>query len=661
MALSDGIRAGAAYIEIYTRDSRLVAGLEAAERRLKAFGSSITAVGKTLMGLGVAGITPLLATTAIFSEMGDKLAKMSVRTGISVESLSELGYAADQSGADLETLEAALRRMQKQITEADGGAEGSIETFEELGLSIEELASLSPEKQFERIADRLSEIEDPTRRAAMAMEVFGKSGTKLLPLLSDGVSGIDALREQARKLGLTISTEDAKAAEYFGDTLDDLWKTLKSTAFIIGATLAPFLIQAAKGMTRVVVVATDWVSKNRELVVWVFKIALAAVAAGVALIALGVTITGIGAAFGLVAMVITGIGSAIAMLGSLVAALLTPIGLVSVGVIALAGYLVYASGIGGQAIEALSRVFGALRADALAAFQGISDALAAGDLALAAKILWLTLKLEWQKGIHWLQETWIGFKDIFLAVWTEAVFGLSKTLTNAWAGLQSIWTESVAAMSSSWALFSSGAVSAWRGAQNVIARGIVRLMGMLDESIDVEATIQTLQDDMQREEQNRSRDTAQRLAGIETTRQERQTNIEQQRTGTLAALDEDRERTYAERNQRFGDELRASEEALTAARQEWQAALSEAATKRAESDAWSATLSQQPELDLEGLDGLLESTARNVDVVGTFNPLAAANLGSDSLNERTARASEQVAANTKRLVQEAQNGGLVFG
>lgn len=661
MALSQGIRAGAAYVELYTKDSRLVKGLQAAEKKLKAFGAGITSIGTKLAGLGAGVVTPLLATTNVFASMGDTLAKMSARTGVSAESLSELGYAADQSGADLETLEAALRRMQKQVVEAAGGSETAAESFERLGISVSDLASLSPEGHFKLIADRLSQIQNPTLKAALAMEVFGKSGTKLLPLIANGTQGIEQLQEQARQLGLTISTEDAKAAEFFGDTLDDLWKVLKSTAFTIGSALAPLLIEAAKAMTRIVVTVTDWIKQNKDLVVWVFKIAAAATAAGVALIALGTAISGIGAALGAIATVATGIGAAIATLGSIIAAILSPIGLVIAGVVALAGYLLYVTGVGEQALNWLAGVFTDLKNDALAAFQGISDALAAGDIGLAAKVLWLTLKMEWQKGINWLQEKWIGFKEAFLSVWTEAVFGLSRIMTNAWAGLQSFWSETVAAMSTAWAVFSSGAVSAWTGAQNFIAKGIVHLMGMLDDSVDVEGTLAVLQEDFQREQQSRQRATNQQLAGIETGRQRRQSEIEGQRTGTLDVLEQDRQRAQADRQRQFDADLKESEDALAAARREWEDALAEAASKRTEAESHtSPDRVKQAEMDLSGLDELIDTTQRKVDVVGTFNPLAAANLGVDSLNERTAKASEQVAANTKRLVQEAQHGGLVF-
>ena len=103
---------------------------------------------------------------------------------------------------------------------------------------------------------------------------------------------------------------------------------------------------------------------------------------------------------------------------------------------------------------------------------------------------------------------------------------------------------------------------------------------------------------------------------------------------------------------------------LEKAKGEWRAALGEAAQKRAETSPGSPSkfsLSGLGLPDLGSMDQTLADTKKKTDVVGTFNPIAAMNLGSDSLGERTARATEEVATNTKKLVQRADRGGLVFG
>ena len=66
--------------------------------------------------------------------------------------------------------------------------------------------------------------------AALALEVFGRSGTGLLPMFAQGAAGIERLQAEARRLGLMMSGEDARAAEQFNDTLDALWKTVKMGA-----------------------------------------------------------------------------------------------------------------------------------------------------------------------------------------------------------------------------------------------------------------------------------------------------------------------------------------------------------------------------------------------------------------------------------------------
>lgn len=232
MAARQGIRAGRAFVELFADDSQLVRGLRRAEKKLKAFGASIRKLGLVVAGIGTAILTPLAASVRLFTTLGDQTAKMAQRTGLSVEALSELRFAASQAGIDLETLENTVRRMQRSISDAGRGLSTATEALGDLGLTFSDLDGLSPEAQFNLLADRVSRIDDATRKAAIAMTIFGRSGTQLLPLFAQGSAGIGALRAEARRLGLTMSGEDAKAAEDLEDALDRLWAVVKMGAFI---------------------------------------------------------------------------------------------------------------------------------------------------------------------------------------------------------------------------------------------------------------------------------------------------------------------------------------------------------------------------------------------------------------------------------------------
>ena len=251
MASAKGIRAGRAFVELFADDSKLVRGLRRAEKRLKAFGDRIRNLGLKIAGLGTAMLAPMLGAAKAFGSMGDQVAKMAKRTGLSVEALSELRFAASQTGTSLEALETGFRRMQRSIYDAGRGLSTQTDALADLGLTYEDLAGLSPEEQFKKLAEAISRVEDPTRKAALAQALFGRAGTQLLPLFAQGAKGIEALQAEARRLGLTMSGEDAKAAEEFTDALDALWKVVKMGVFNVGAALAPVLQQVAETFTWV--------------------------------------------------------------------------------------------------------------------------------------------------------------------------------------------------------------------------------------------------------------------------------------------------------------------------------------------------------------------------------------------------------------------------
>lgn len=429
MANSSGIRAGQAFVELFADDSRLVRGLRNASRRLKQLGRSVTSIGRRIMLAGTAAIGSAFAAAKVFGSMGDTVQKMAKRTGLSTEALSELSFAAEQSGTDLESLENGLRRMQRTIGDALDGLSTAEDALARLGLSVQQLLGLAPEEQFKLIADRIARIEDPTLKAAAAMEVFGRSGTMLLPLIEQGTAGIEALQKEARELGLTISTEDANTAAEFTDAMNRLWRVVKSGAFALGAAFAKSLTKFADKAAKAIKKVVDWVRENRTLVVTVLKLAAAVTAGGVAVMLFGYVLSGLGMVLGLLATAIAGVISAIKLLVSAFALLLSPIGAIGAALLVLGGYMAVVSTKGGDALSWLGQQFATLREEATAAWQGIASALASGDIGLAARILWLTLKMEWQKGIAWLTEKWIGFKETFMATATEAVYGTASILT----------------------------------------------------------------------------------------------------------------------------------------------------------------------------------------------------------------------------------------
>jgi len=663
MASSSNIKAGAAYIELSTKDSRLVKGLNDAAKRLDAFGKSLQGIGTKMAMLGAGVVTPLAGAAKVFADMGSDMVDMSQRTGVSVEALSELGFAAEQSGADLGTLEGSLKKMQKMLFEAASGSQSAQETLASLGLSVARLSKLSPDKQFQLIADRISQITDPAMKTATAMAIFGKSGTQLLPMLQGGAKGIEELQQQARELGLTMATDDAQAAEAFGDRIDVLWKVLKKTVFTIGSALEPVLSSMIDATVRIVVATSDWIKNNKGLIVTVFKVGMAMAAVGAAIVAVGTAAIGLSTIFGAAAAVLVGIGQGVAILGTAIAALVSPIGLTIAGLTALVGYFVYMTGAGTQAMQWLGEQFNELKDTALAAWQGIGDALATGDIALAGKILWLTLKMEWQRGIAFLQSKWLDFKGVFIGIFQSAVFSVAGLMTDAWAGLQTGWLETTHFIADSWTVLISLLQKGWNRFSGFFQKVWARIQGLFGDT-NAEAEVAKINEESARQDELINNSQNQTILDREKQRQRARNQIEQDRQGAQSALGDMQAREQSALDAANQKALADSAAELEKAKGEWKSALGEAAAKRAETSPGSPgkfSLSGIALPNIDAFDQTLAETKKKTDVVGTFNPIAAINLGADSLGERTARASEEVAANTKKLVQQAERGGLVFG
>lgn len=667
MAGSSGaIRAGRAFVELFADDSKLVRGLKAAQAKLKAFGASVRAAGTKMMGLGAAVAAPLAGAAKVFSDMGDQIAKMSARTGISVESLSELAYAAELSGTNLEGLEIGVRKMQKTLVNAASGSKSAQDALKMLSLTVEDLDGLSPEKQFKLIADRLSKIEDPTVRAAAAMEIFGRSGTELIPLMSAGAAGIEELQQQARELGLTMSSEDAKAAEIFNDTLGTLWKVLKMAAFTIGSALAPALQEAAQWITKVVVCATAWIKENQGLIVSVFKIAVGVIAAGAAIVALGYAVSGVAAVFGALVTIAGAVHGVLSVVMTVMGAMLTPIGAVITAVLGLGAYFLYASGAAGEAMNWLSEQFTVLAEEAKSTFGAIGKALASGNIALAAKVLWMFLKLEWEKGCALLEKAWLNFRNFFIQIGYDAFYGLLAIGEFAWHGLEVAWIETTSFLSQTWTKFTSWVQKAWAWCGNALTKAWNKIKGLFDESFDSDAANAAADQAYEAGIQNIEQEKNAKLAEREQRRAAEREQAKQIHDATLEQIGKEAMEKEAALDKEYNDRIKKSQDAVDAAKQEWQKAVDEANAPATGDKKGPGGLKdpnqfiKDAQLALAGVGDMLDKAGPKESVRGTFNVAAIQGLQASGAADRTAKATEDTAKGVKKLNEKANQGGLAF-
>jgi len=271
------------WVNILGDASKLKGALGNAEGHVSSFSEKIGKIGKiaTVAGGAVtAAFTGIVVKTA---QAGDQFDKMSLRTGVSVEDLSSLAYAANICGTDITTLENSLRFLVRGMDDTSKGIGESKDAFEKLGISVvDEEGNLRPTIEvMKEAANALAEMENETDKIAIATDIFGsRYGTQLLPLLKEGGGGIEELMNKAKELGITMSTEAATKAAEFTDRMTDLKGSLAGVGRTIGDTLIPAIIPLIEKVTEIVGKVTNWAKENPELVETITKVA--AVVGGIA-------------------------------------------------------------------------------------------------------------------------------------------------------------------------------------------------------------------------------------------------------------------------------------------------------------------------------------------------------------------------------------------
>jgi len=662
MASSRAIKAGKAQVEIRI-DDKLKAGLKKAQKRLSLFGAQVQALGIKLVGVGSAITAPFAASVGVFSKMGDSLDKMSKRTGFSVESLSQLGFAAEQSGSSLGTLEKGIKTMQRSINDAGRGLSTAVDGLNALGLSVKDFEGLSPEEQFKLIADRISQIEDPSKKAALAMQLFGRAGQELVPLLSGGSAGINQLQKEAESLGLTISTQDATAAANLTDTFNRLWKIMKIGVFTIGSALAPMIQKMADFIVTVSVAVIDWMKQNKKLVVTIFKIGVGILAAGAALLTLGTVIVGVGFLFGTLASIIGGVVAVFGAIGAAIAAIASPIGIAIAAVVGLGVAILKYSGAGGAIIDWLKGKFGQLKKFIGEVTGGISSALKAGDIQLAGKILWLGLKVVWETGVASLDAVWLRGKNFFISTFQKMWFGAKAAFEIGITAVENAWIETTAFLSNTWTKFSNSIQKIWQTAVSFVAKRIIEIQGFFDSTLDTKAAKEQIDQELNAKLDALEKEKKKKLADREEFRRLQREESQKQSDANLTKIGQEFEAAQKALDQATGERVAEAQKALDEARAKLKEAVTTANAEagKTSSDSNSNIADKIKEI-LAGAGGIATSVSAKSIVRGSFNIAAIQGLtASTGANEQTAKNTARIADNTKRLVDSTRNGGLSFG
>ena len=247
---------GALVLQLQADTKRLERDLGKARSRVNKLEGSMKGAAKringALAGIGVGiGVGVFVRLTKQAIDFGDQIQKTAIRTGLTTEAISELSFVAERGGTSLDAIIKVTQKVQRAAIDASDGLKTYTRAFDRLGIDVEAFKTLAPDRQFEVIADRISKLENPTERTAVAMQLLGRQGAEMISVFAGGVGEIQALREEAKRLGVSLTQDAADKAAEAADQITNLQTAIKGASLSAATDMLPAISAMAKGFQEV--------------------------------------------------------------------------------------------------------------------------------------------------------------------------------------------------------------------------------------------------------------------------------------------------------------------------------------------------------------------------------------------------------------------------
>lgn len=340
---------------------------------------------KASIAAGAVGIAMgafVLSAVKGLGDLGEELDNTVQKTGASAGSLSSFKVAADAMGLSLDSVSGAMFKMNNNINTATQGNDTMKKSFQDLGFKMSDFKGMKTEEVFLNLGNAIAKIDDPVKRTAAAMDVFGKSGGDLLPIFQGGNASLDGFAEAAKKAGLYMDEVSMDKALKMDEAFDSLSASAAGIKQEIAIGLAPVITGLVEKIKPVLESMAAWIAQHPDLTAKITIIT----AAVLAFIAILWPLT----------LAIGGVATALAFVAA------NPIVLVIAALAALAA-----------AVTLMIVHWDAVKAKALEVWGKIADFMVSKFIWIGEQVVAFGEKIKgvWEGFTGYLRDTWAGTWD----------------------------------------------------------------------------------------------------------------------------------------------------------------------------------------------------------------------------------------------------------
>lgn len=251
----------------FTAINKTAAAFNSIKTGLSGIASQAASVKGAMAGL-IATVT-----SGAFLQMGRQaldaaggLGELAAQTGASAKALQTYKFIALENGVTNEQMQKGFAQLSKRLGEAKLGSEKMIEAFAAVGISGQQLATMTTDQAMLKIADAMSRIEDPTKRAALQMQLFGRGGQALAPILEMGAAAIQEQTQKLQEMGVIMDDAMIAKADEAADKMAMLEEVLKTKMTIAVAENANAFVTLASAISGALSLMAPFINVAGQLV-----------------------------------------------------------------------------------------------------------------------------------------------------------------------------------------------------------------------------------------------------------------------------------------------------------------------------------------------------------------------------------------------------------
>lgn len=217
---------------------------ESLAKGLKATATVVAGAMTAITAGAVATGKAFIDATKDVATYGDQVDKESQKMHISAEAYQEWDFILQHCGSSVDGLKTAMKTLTAQ-------AESGSEAFDALGISQEQIASMSQEELFGAVISGLQGIEDETERTALAQSLLGRSSVEMTALFNMSAEETEDLKNQVHELGGVMSDEAVKASADYADSMTNLETSFSGLKRNLMSQFLPSITKTMDGLSKV--------------------------------------------------------------------------------------------------------------------------------------------------------------------------------------------------------------------------------------------------------------------------------------------------------------------------------------------------------------------------------------------------------------------------